>query len=195
MVMSDGDAAVLGVAVDADVRAVRDAYLKKVRRVHPDRGGDVDAFLRLHAAYERMSRAGATRRDAWRAHRVATVLLKAHLRRCDSIQWTGRKRDANKLLRILTIYKAFVVTHAAFMREAYGYEVRRGAPGNKAGIFALFRDVWLPRALREMRAENEKVDVDAVEPTAYLVKRNQALRETKEPCIQTVVGWEPKGDA
>ena len=37
------------------------------------------------------------------------------------------------------------------------YEVRRGAPGNKAGIFALFRDVWLPRALREMRAENEKV--------------------------------------
>jgi adenosine/AMP kinase len=119
------------------------------------------------------------------------VLLKAHLQRRKLVRWTGRDRDANKLAHIKPLFVSFVCAHLDYMREAYGYKMRRGAkePGQKAQIFAAFRDVWLPRALREMRAEVEDVAVEEVEETTYLHKRNQALTK-REPCITGVVGWE-----
>ena len=65
----------------------------------------------------------------------------------------------------------------------------RTEPGQKAHIFILFRDEWLPRALHEMRAEDEGKPVDDVPPTRYLYKRNQNLT-TDEPCVRAVHGWQ-----
>lgn len=43
---------VLGVRVDADPEAVREAYREKVKEAHPDRGGSTEAFKRVNEAYE-----------------------------------------------------------------------------------------------------------------------------------------------
>lgn len=45
---------VLGVERDASRQDIRRAYRKRVKEVHPDRGGDVDAFQRVRQAKERM---------------------------------------------------------------------------------------------------------------------------------------------
>lgn len=47
----------LGLPRDADQRAIRRAYRKRVKAVHPDTtGGDEAAFRRVRAAYETLSR-------------------------------------------------------------------------------------------------------------------------------------------
>lgn len=43
--------AALGLAADASEEAVREAYRERVKDVHPDHGGDVEAFRRLREAY------------------------------------------------------------------------------------------------------------------------------------------------
>lgn len=44
---------VLGLMLPITADDVKEAYLAKVRLVHPDTGGDADSFKRVHAAYER----------------------------------------------------------------------------------------------------------------------------------------------
>ncbi len=44
---------VLGVEPDADEEAIEAAYRRRVKQVHPDRGGSVEAFSRVREAYER----------------------------------------------------------------------------------------------------------------------------------------------
>ncbi len=46
---------VLGVPRDADAATIRRAYRKKVRSVHPDSGGSVEAFNELKTAYDVLS--------------------------------------------------------------------------------------------------------------------------------------------
>jgi len=41
----------LGIAVGATKRDIRNAYRRKARKLHPDVGGDPDAFKQLHDAY------------------------------------------------------------------------------------------------------------------------------------------------
>jgi len=43
---------VLGLPPDADEDAVDDAYRRRVKEVHPDRGGSTEAFLLVQTAYE-----------------------------------------------------------------------------------------------------------------------------------------------
>ena len=121
--------------------------------------------------------------------RLLMARVKAHLRRAGRIRYTGRTHDANKLVHIMPLYTAFVCEHVDYFREMYGYEQRRATPGQKGRIFAPFRDTWLPRALRELRAELSGVPVDKVDATAYLLKRNQRLNKNA-PCMQAIVGWE-----
>lgn len=46
----------LGLEPDADQQAVREAYRRRVKEVHPDRpGGDEEAFKEVTAAYERLT--------------------------------------------------------------------------------------------------------------------------------------------
>lgn len=44
--------AVLGLKPPVSVEDVKQAYLDKVKTAHPDHGGDPQAFIRLHEAYE-----------------------------------------------------------------------------------------------------------------------------------------------
>ena len=129
--------------------------------------------------------------DCAGSDRVTIMLLKAFLRRVGRIRYTGRSRDANRLARIQPLYISFVLAHLAYLRDTYGYRMTPGktVPGVKACIFAPFRDTWLPRALRELRAELSGVPVDKVDATAYLLKRNQRLNKNA-PCMQAIVGWE-----
>ena len=133
------------------------------------------------------------------ARDAATIrLLKAHLRATARLVYTGKTTDANTLLRIKPLFVSFVCAHLDYMRDAFGYKLRRTTPGQKAAIFAPFRDVWLPRALREMRAEDEGKPADDVEETRYRHKRNQGLsrhgQPTGEPCVQAVLGWQLRDD-
>jgi hypothetical protein len=41
----------LGIEAGATKREVRNAYRRKARKLHPDVGGDAEAFKQLHAAY------------------------------------------------------------------------------------------------------------------------------------------------
>ena len=47
--------AILGVSRDADQSEIKKAYRKKARELHPDYGGDEDAFKELSVAYETLS--------------------------------------------------------------------------------------------------------------------------------------------
>ncbi len=44
--------AVLGLKPPVSVEDVKQAYLEKAKTAHPDRGGDPQAFVRLHVAFE-----------------------------------------------------------------------------------------------------------------------------------------------
>lgn len=45
----------LGVGADAGESEIRSAYRNRVKEVHPDRGGDEEAFKRVTAAYDRLT--------------------------------------------------------------------------------------------------------------------------------------------
>ncbi|ELY57574.1 DnaJ domain-containing protein [Natronolimnohabitans innermongolicus] len=47
--------AILDVGLTADDDEVRAAYRTRIKDVHPDNGGDKAAFLRVRAAYDRLS--------------------------------------------------------------------------------------------------------------------------------------------
>ena len=50
--MSSDPFKLLGVEKGAPWEEIRKAYLRKVRELHPDRGGDLEAYLRLQDSYE-----------------------------------------------------------------------------------------------------------------------------------------------
>jgi hypothetical protein len=47
---------VLGLPVTADDETIKRTYRRKAMELHPDRGGDAEAFIRLQAAYENVTR-------------------------------------------------------------------------------------------------------------------------------------------
>jgi len=51
--MSD-ELALLGIEGNADKREIRNAYRRKARKLHPDVGGDAEAFKQLHDAYRKV---------------------------------------------------------------------------------------------------------------------------------------------
>ena len=120
--------------------------------------------------------------------RYTIDLLKAHVRSLGYVQYTGIQHDPNKMLHIKGIYVSFVCAHLDYFCKNYGYTLRRAEPGQKAKIFAPFRDEWLPVALREIRAEDTGKPVSQIEETTYKYKKNQLL-STKQGCIQGVTGW------
>ena len=117
--------------------------------------------------------------------RYTIDLLKAHVRSLGYVQYTGIQHDPNKMLHIKGIYVSFVCAHLDYFCKNYGYTLRRAEPGQKAKIFAPFRDEWLPVALREIRAEDTGKPVSQIEETTYKYKKNQLL-STKQGCIQGV---------
>lgn len=49
---------ILGVGLTADEDEIRAAYRRRVKAVHPDNGGDPEAFMRVTAAYRRLTDSG-----------------------------------------------------------------------------------------------------------------------------------------
>ena len=137
-------------------------------------------------------------------NRVTVILLKRHLRSLkgtpDELVYTGKTTDANKLARLMPVFISFVLANLEYFREAHGYALcrNRTIPGQKAHIFAPFRDAWFPHALREMRAEDLGVPLDDVEETQYLYKKNQTLSRHGQsmaiPCVSAVQGWQFRKD-
>ena len=131
--------------------------------------------------------------------RETTDLLKSHLRAEAKIVFTGKTTDVNTLLRLKPLYDSFVLAHTSFFKEKHGYTLIHPKPGQKAKIFAPFRDRWLPQALQELRAEDEHTPLDETEPTRYLYKKNQCLSRhgepTGEPCVAAILGWQLRRDA
>ena len=129
-------------------------------------------------------------------HNAMTVdtiaLLTSHLTAHPLVKYTGRKTGANEMAQIMPLFTSFVTHHLAHFKELYNYEISPQCtkPGSKTHFFGRFRDVWLPEALRQLRAEAEHVDVESIEPTVYLYKKNQNLN-SDEPCVQAIQGWEP----
>ncbi|MFC6961787.1 J domain-containing protein [Halocatena marina] len=52
---SDAALAVLGLPSNATDQQIRAAYRKKVKAVHPDMGGDPEAFQQVNEAYSTVS--------------------------------------------------------------------------------------------------------------------------------------------
>ena len=132
--------------------------------------------------------------------KVTRILLKQHLRAANEIVYTGKTTDSNSLLHLKPLYVTFVLANLPYFREAYGYQLRRGRtePGQKAHIWAHFRDDWLPQVLRELRAEDEGKPLDEIPETQYKYKRNQTIsfkgQPTTMPCVQAVIGWQWRKD-
>ena len=118
--------------------------------------------------------------------RVTIILLKRHLRSVkgtpDELVYTGKTTDANSLARLMPVFISFVLANLEYFREAHGYALRRNRtiPGQKAHIFAPFRDAWFPHALREIRAEDLGVPLDDVEETQYLYEGFHLFSSARE---------------
>jgi curved DNA-binding protein CbpA len=48
------DYALLGIQPGVTKRDIKNAYRRQARRLHPDKGGDAEAFKAMYAAYRRL---------------------------------------------------------------------------------------------------------------------------------------------
>ena len=124
-----------------------------------------------------MSRATVDRFVAW--HRGVRM-----------IEWTGIEKNANKMARILPVFKAFVKDNEAWLGETHGYKMHGPSAGQKGELYADFRDEILPEALREIRADADGKNADSLPPTMYLYK--PTTLKSQEPSPRAIVGWEPR---
>ena len=56
---------VLGVQSGVSATELKQAWLRKVRQLHPDTGGDPAKFKEVTAAYEMLSRRGTGQTSGW----------------------------------------------------------------------------------------------------------------------------------
>ena len=117
-------------------------------------------------------------------------LFKAWAR--DKVSYTGRTKNANKMLRILPLFQGFVLAHADFFAREYAYVHRGTAPGPLSPVYSIFRDRILLVALTEIRTEFMECmghDTDAIEPLRYIMKHT--TRTDGVTCSpRAVLGWE-----
>jgi len=110
----------------------------------------------------------------------------------DKVHYTGRSKDANKMLRILPLFQGFVLAHADFFVQEYAYVHRGEAPGPLSSVYSIFRDRILIVALTEIRTEfmeSMGQDTDSLEPLRYVMKRT--TRTDGITCSpRCVLGWE-----
>ena len=110
----------------------------------------------------------------------------------DKVRYTGRTKNANKMLRILPLFQGFVLAHADFFVQEYAYVHRGEAPGQLSPVYSIFRDRILIVALTEIRTEFMECmghDTDAIEPLRYIMKRT--TRTDGVTCSpRAVLGWE-----
>ena len=99
--------------------------------------------------------------------------------------WTGRRTDANKLLKPYPIFQAFLEAHPNSF-ESMMYTKTKKRAGMHAHVYPSFRDHILPIALRELRAAGKSIE--EVPPTEFVFKKQ--TMSSGEPMARAVVGWE-----
>ena len=128
-------------------------------------------------------------RSSIRMERIIIDLFKTWVR--GKVTYTGRTKNANKMLRVLPLFQGFVRAHTEFFKE-HGYEHRGRAPGQLAPFYALFRDRVLLQALTELRDDLMRSmgqDTD-LPPLRYIMKRT--LRRDGVLTPRAVCGWEAR---
>ena len=107
------------------------------------------------------------------------------------IRYTGRQTNANKMLKILPVFVAFVKDTAEFWEENFGYRMKPGRnPGQLATIYPIFRDDVLLQALNEiceMHAQKAGVSADSFIPAHYDFKNPP--RKNGQATPRAIVGW------
>ena len=110
----------------------------------------------------------------------------------DKVHFTGRTKNANKMLRIFPLFQGFVLADADFFAKEYDYVHRGAAPGQLSPAYSIFRDRILLVALAEIRTEFMESmghDTDALEPLQYVMKHT--TRTDGLTCSpRGVLGWE-----
>ena len=121
--------------------------------------------------------------------REAIDLFKAHVRKYKLVKHTGRVKNANRLARVLPLYRTFVLAHLNWFEEKMGYlPGKKRRPGPLATIYPFFRDEVLLQALREVVAEDMEVSVDKIPPMSFSYKKQ--CRQDGKAAPRSVVGWE-----
>lgn len=99
---------VLGVTASSDVETVKRRYRRLVQQHHPDRGGDVERFRQIQAAFELLVTIAPARRLVLPADAIAATRTGTDAREIDlgSIDWhrslpTGRTALDRDLLALL----------------------------------------------------------------------------------------------
>jgi len=111
----------------------------------------------------------------------------------DKVHFTGRTKNANKMLRILPLFQGFVLAHADFFAQEYAYVHRGAAPGQLSPVYSIFRDRILLVALAEIRTEFMQSmghDTDALEPLEYVMKNTTRTDGLTCSPRAVLVGWE-----
>lgn len=116
--------ALLHLPADADAAAVKRAYRRRARELHPDAGGDPDAFRDLQRAYEQLLGSPATvseRRQPPRARPsrrtragdAPTQRWSDHAAAVEDIDWEGRVAGAGLVaLDLDTVARSLAREHA-----------------------------------------------------------------------------------
>ena len=119
-----------------------------------------------------------------------TDAIVAHFKRwaADKVEWTGRTKNAHLMLKPLPLFQEYLEAHPnAF--ESVGYvKLASKAAGMKSHVYPIFRDQILPPALRAIRADQLSVQVDEVEETKYILKKQELNNGECMP--RAVVAWQ-----
>lgn len=113
-------------------------------------------------------------------------LLKSHLRTSYRLIYLGTEAGGvNHPDRALPkpIWTSLATAHP----DRIPHDQRIGT-GQNNRHYASFRDVWLPQALREIRAEDTGVAIEDIEPTEYAYKKGQVL-STGGLQPRRIIGW------
>lgn len=100
---------VLGIRPDADTGQIRTAYRRRSRHVHPDAGGDDDAFTRLQDAYRRALHLRSARRPSPPPPRPARSRPGAGTTAARSIAVTAARLWARHQLSVVVMLATQVV--------------------------------------------------------------------------------------
>ena len=109
----------------------------------------------------------------------------------DRVLYTGRTKNANKMLRILPLFQGFVRAHTDYFAQEYAYFHRGEAPGPLSPVYSIFRDRILLVALEEIRTEFMESmghDTDGLETLRYVMKHTTRTNGTRTP--RAILGWE-----
>ena len=106
------------------------------------------------------------------------------------LHYTGRTRNANKMAKVLPLFRGFVSAHAKYFDEHYSYKHRGTGPGQLAKIYPVFRDRIVLVALCEIRVEfmESMGHTDELEPVCYVFKNTTRANGDATP--RAILGWE-----